>query len=141
MKYAYVAAVIGLVTYGQLIIKYRIDRLGPAPEQGEIVSFLVRALTDIGIISGLAAAVLAAMAWMLALTRLELSAAYPLLAINFLLVPLLSIPLFGERVNAPKLVGLVIVVTGLVIFSIGLSRDQAPPSIPEAAVREESGPS
>ncbi|HEY0915463.1 MAG TPA: EamA family transporter, partial [Solimonas sp.] len=65
------------------------------------------------------AAFLASLCWMMAISRLPLSKAYPFMAINFLLVGLLAIPLFGEALTRPKIVGLVVVVVGLSILSKG----------------------
>jgi uncharacterized membrane protein len=123
LRYVLVSTVILLVTYGQLIIKHRVNLLGSAPALGqpaELGRYLFSALTDLGIVSGLSAAVLAALAWMVTLSRYELSSVYPLLAINFLLVPFFSILFFEEDLNVLKGFGLVIVVAGLVIFSLGV---------------------
>ena len=69
--------------------------------------------------SALGAAFLASLCWMLAMSRLELSRAYPFMALNFLLVGLLAVPLFNEALTRPKVVGLFFVVLGLVITSRG----------------------
>ena len=53
------------------------------------------------------------------MSRLELSRAYPFMALNFLLVGLLAVPLFNEALTRPKVVGLFFVVLGLVITSRG----------------------
>lgn len=128
MKYFMVSVVIALVTYGQLMIKHRVNLLGPSPDAHEwpaVAAYVLRALGDWGILSGLLAAAAAAMAWLVTLSRFELSAVYPLLAVNFLVVPLVSIPLFGERMNWLKGIGLLVVVIGLVVFGSGLERPAA----------------
>ena len=120
MRYVLVGIVILLVTYGQLIIKYEVDKLGPIPsEWREASGYLARALLNLGIVSGLLAAALAAVAWMATLSRYELSSVYPLLSLNFLLVPLLSVLLFDESVNWFKGVGTLLIVLGVVVFARG----------------------
>ncbi len=56
---------------------------------------------------------------MLAVSRLELSKAYPFMALNFLLVCIAAVPLFGESFTVAKGVGLATVVLGLIILSQG----------------------
>lgn len=114
-----VAATILLTTYGQLVIKWQV-MLERAPHpllEGlpPVVQLLVRPW----IISALSAAFLASLCWMLAMSRLELSRAYPFMALNFLLVGLLAVPLFNEALTRPKVIGLFFVVLGLVITSRG----------------------
>lgn len=121
MRYVLVGIVIVLVTYGQLIIKHRVDVLGPIPGSWRpAFHYVVRALLDPGILSGLLAAAFGAIAWMAALSRYELSSVYPLLTLNFVLVPLLSVLLFGESMSWQKGLGTVIIVAGLLVFTRGV---------------------
>lgn len=114
-----VAATILLTTYGQLVIKWQV-MLARAPHPIlDGLPPLVQLLFRPWIISALLAAFLASLCWMLAMSRLELSRAYPFMALNFLLVGLLAVPLFGEAMSRPKIVGLLFVVAGLVISSRG----------------------
>lgn len=119
MRYFLVTVVIALVTYGQLIIKYEVNRLGAVPLGNfkETIGYGFSALTSLYILSGLFAAGLAALAWIAALSRYELSSVYPLLSLNFVLVPLLSVYFFGESMDAFKLFGTVIIVIGVFVFS------------------------
>jgi multidrug transporter EmrE-like cation transporter len=71
------------------------------------------------VISGLAAAFGASLFWMAAMTKFELSKAYPFMALNFVLVGLIAVPLFGEVVSPAKITGMLLVVAGLVVLSQG----------------------
>ncbi len=119
MRYFLVTVVIALVTYGQLIIKYEVNRMGAVPLGNfkETIGYGFSALTSLYILSGLFAAGFAALAWIAALSRYELSSVYPLLSLNFVLVPLLSVYFFGENMDAFKLVGTAIIVFGVFVFS------------------------
>ena len=119
MRYFLVTVVIALVTYGQLIIKYEVNRMGAMPLDNikEAIGYGFSALTSLYILSGLFAAALAALAWIAALSRYELSSVYPLLSLNFVLVPLLSVHFFGESMDVFKLVGAAIIVFGVFVFS------------------------
>ena len=115
-----VAATILFTTYGQLILKWQVTTPAAAPFRFmESWPPLLLLLLRPWVISAFVAAFLASLCWMMAISRLPLSKAYPFMAINFLLVGLLAIPLFGEALTRPKIVGLVVVVVGLSILSKG----------------------
>ncbi|HUV36388.1 MAG TPA: hypothetical protein VMX58_05565 [Patescibacteria group bacterium] len=122
MKYITVMLTLLFVTYGQLIIKHEINKMGQIPTDGiaSAATFFLRALTNIGILSGLAAAVCAAFAWMAAMSKFQLGSIYPLLSLNFVLVPLLSAIIFKESLNAYNISGIAIIVLGIIVFSRGL---------------------
>ena len=115
-----VVATILLTTYGQLILKWQVTTPAATPFRFmESWPTLLLLLLRPWVISAFVAAFLASLCWMMAISRLPLSKAYPFMAINFLLVGLLAIPLFGEALTRPKIVGLVVVVVGLSILSKG----------------------
>jgi len=120
MSYFYVACTVLLTVYGQLVIKWQVLAAGPLPDAtGDKVLFLAQLLVNPWIVSALVAALAAAMTWMAAMTRLDLSHAYPFLSTVFVLVPLLSVVLFNEPVTTPKVLGLALVVAGIVIGGQG----------------------
>lgn len=118
-SYLLVGLTITFTVYGQLAIKWQVLRAGALPE-GWIpkFAFLLRLLLNPWVISALAAAFLAAMCWMGAMTRLQLSQAYPFMALTFILVTLLAGVFFSEPVSLPKLAGLALVVLGLIVGSL-----------------------
>lgn len=121
MRYVLVAIVIALVTFAQLIIKYDVNRMGAIPLDSlrETVGYGFGALTSFYVLSGLFAAGIAALAWIAALSRYDLSSVYPLLSLNFVLVPLLSVYFFGESMDSFKLAGTAIIIIGVFVFSAG----------------------
>jgi drug/metabolite transporter (DMT)-like permease len=116
--YAYVATTIVLTVYGQLIVKWRVDEAGAMPDalSGKL-EFLGRLMIDPWVISVFAGAAIAALSWMAALTRFELSRAYPFVALSFVCVLILSAAIFGEALTWPKVIGVVLIVAGLAIGS------------------------
>lgn len=108
-----------LTVYGQLVLKWQVGLAGPLPDglAGK-AGFLVTALLNPWVISGLLAAFVASLCWMLALTKLPLSTAYPLTASAFILVVLGGAWLFSEPLSAGKLVGVALIVTGVVLVGV-----------------------
>lgn len=68
------------------------------------------------VISALIATFLAGISWMMALTKFEISYAFPWTAINFVLVFLMAAVLFGEAINVYKIIGMALVVAGIVLL-------------------------
>ncbi|OGA22181.1 MAG: hypothetical protein A3I02_06350 [Betaproteobacteria bacterium RIFCSPLOWO2_02_FULL_67_26] len=120
MSYAYVACTILLTVYGQLVIKWQVAGAGAFPEATpDQLWFLAKLLVNPWIVSALAAALVASLTWMAAMTKLDLSHAYPFTSLSFVLVVLLSGWLFQEPVTGPKMAGLALIVAGILIGSQG----------------------
>ena len=79
--------------------------------------FLLRQLAFPLVISSFASAFLASLTWMAALTRMELSVAYPFMSLAFPLVALVSVPLFGEHFTILKATGTGFIMIGLFLLS------------------------
>lgn len=120
MGYAYLAITLLLTVAGQLLIKWRIVGYGALPETPYAqAGFVLRLLLDPFILAGLGAAFAAALAWMVALTQLELSRAYPLMSLSFVLVLVLSAWLLGEQLSLHKAAGVALIVLGAVVVGYG----------------------
>ena len=116
MGFSYIFGTIIFTVYGQLILKWRIVGYGNLPESfvGKI-TFLFSLLLDPFILSGFVSAFVASFFWMAAMTKLDLSYAYPFMSLCFVLVFFLSIWLFSEPVTIQKVVGLLLIVAGIVV--------------------------
>ncbi|MCP1373378.1 EamA family transporter [Dyella lutea] len=118
MSYLFVALTIVLTVYGQLVLKWQAGLIPPSPQVGHgLLLYVVRMLLRPWVLSGLAAAFLASACWIAAVSRFPLSKIYPFMALNFVLVGLLAVPLFGESLSQSKIVGLLLVIAGLIVTS------------------------
>lgn len=108
-----------LTTYGQLVLKWQVSVRPQVPFRAEGWPPLLLLLLRPWVISAFVAAFGASLCWMLAIARLELSRAYPFMALNFLLVCVLAVPLFGETLTTTKVFGLCFIIVGLIILSQG----------------------
>jgi len=118
--YLYIFATIGFTVYGQLILKWRIAQFGSLPSGlTEKFRFLVSLLLDPVIFSGFAAAFLASLAWMAAMTKFDLSHAYPFMSLNFVVVLLLSSWILSEPLTSQKILGVGMIVLGTVVAARG----------------------
>lgn len=121
MGYLYIFGTIFFTVYGQLIIKWRISPYGPLPDRLiEKIQFLSHVLLDPYIISGFVAAFIASFFWMAAMTKFDLSFAYPFMSLAFVFVLILSVILFKEPLTIHKVIGILLIVLGIIITSKSL---------------------
>ena len=117
--YLLIAGCLVFTVYGQMVLKWRMDQLGPLPEGGTwvVLRHLVGLIVDPVILSSFVAAFFASLAWMAAMTKFELSYAYPFTSLNFVAVLVLSVWLLGESMTLAKALGIGLIVLGTVIAS------------------------
>jgi len=72
------------------------------------------------IVISLILTLLAGVTWMIAMTKFEISYAYPFTLLGLVLVTIFSVIFFGESVNTYKLSGIVLIVLGIVVISKGM---------------------
>ena len=117
--YIYIFMTSFFTVVGELIIKWRIDSIsftltGSTLNKAQSV---VALLFDKYIMLGLFSAVIAALFWMAALSKFNLSFAYPMIiALLTILTISASIIILGESLSSLQTIGVTIVVIGLVIL-------------------------
>jgi multidrug transporter EmrE-like cation transporter len=119
-SYLYIAATILFTVYGQLIFKWQVSLVGALPESAdEKLWFMLRLVLKPWVISGFVAALAASICWMMAVSKLDLSHAYPFMSLSFVLVLVLSALFFGEPLTGAKVLGMALIMAGLVVASRG----------------------
>ena len=117
------AAILGTVlftVFGQIVLKWQVSKAGRLPAGFfDKVGFLLGVMWNPWILGGIGAGFLAFLCWMAAMTKFELSYAYPFMSLSFLLVLILSVVLFHEALTTPKVVGVALIVAGIIIGSRG----------------------
>ncbi len=118
MGYFYIACTIIFTVYGQLILKWRIVQYGALPELfSDKIVFLFKLLFDPFIFSGFISAFVASLFWMAAMTKFEVSYAYPIILAGLLLLTtLLGIILLGESIQIDKFAGILLILLGVFIM-------------------------
>lgn len=120
MSYVYVACTILFMVYAQVVIKWQVTAAGAVPAgAADQLWYIAKLLVNPWIVSALAASFLAALAWMAALSKLDLSHAYPFMSLAFALVTVASAFLFHEPVTGPKIAGIALICIGIIVGSQG----------------------
>jgi len=118
MGFVYIGLTILFTVYGQVVIKWQVNLAGEfPPETIDKVWFIVRLLFTPWVISSFAAAFVASLAWMAAMTQFELSFAYPFMSLAYVVVLVLSVFLFAEAFTWQKLAGTLVIIAGLFILT------------------------
>jgi len=118
MGYFYIFATVFFTVFGQIILKWRINGVGSLPDGvSEKVLFLFKLLLDPWIFGGFLSAFIASFFWMATMTKFDISFAYPFMSAAFVLVFIFSVFIFQEPVSWQKIVGLLLIVSGIVLTS------------------------
>jgi multidrug transporter EmrE-like cation transporter len=107
-----VAIVLG--TVGQLLLKTGTSAIGPfAFALDNVVPVGTRLALEPRILGGIGCYVVSLIVWILALSRVEVSVAYPMVSIGFALNALLAWWLLGEAVTPMRLTGIGVIIVGV----------------------------
>ncbi len=118
--YLYILGTVLFTVYGQLALKWQMSRVGPLPDDAaDRATVLVRLFLNPWVISCVLSAVLAMICWMLALSKFQLTYAYPFMSLTFVLVLVLGALLFREPVTAARVAGIALIVAGVVTGARG----------------------
>ena len=103
---------------GQLSIKVGVTRADTAAVVAAgPASTLITAFRSPLVWLGLALYGLGALAWILVLTRLDLSLAYPFLALNFVLIAVVSRLFLGEVIPGLRWGGIIVICFGILLIA------------------------
>jgi drug/metabolite transporter (DMT)-like permease len=108
-----------LASISQVIVKWQINQVSAIPEGllqklWFIMEFLIRPW----VLFSMLVTFLGGVTWIVAMTKLDLSYAYPYIAASFVIVPAAAIFIFGEQVTIGKLLGSLLIITGIAILML-----------------------
>lgn len=98
---------------GQILLKYAMTQVGPLNFSPSV---LLKALSQPFLPIALVIYALALVLWLEVLSKTPLSVAYPVLAVTYVLVPLISQFVFNERLDAMHYVGMFLILAGVAII-------------------------
>jgi drug/metabolite transporter (DMT)-like permease len=115
--YFYIFFTLLFTVYGQLILKWRLSNLKvilPELVTDKLI-YLIKLVLDPFIFSGFIAAFIASLFWMAAMTKFEITHAYPFMSLAPALVFLLGVFVLNESFTLGKVIGLIIIMLGIFI--------------------------
>ena len=90
-----------LNAFGQLFLKSGANIIGPITTESHFMDIMASAL-NLYIILGLISYALSISAWVVALSRVDVSIAYPMLSFGYVIVTIAAWVLFNEPISAMK---------------------------------------
>lgn len=112
--YIYIFATLFFTVSGQIILKWRISRLQlllPDSFSSKILT-LIKLIFDPFIFTGFVFAFIASLFWMAAMTKFEITTAYPFMSLAPALVFLIGVLFLGEAFTVGKVAGLGLIILG-----------------------------
>jgi len=102
----------------QLFLKAGTNTLKTLNLSGDNIFYAATKIVfEIHILGGLGCYVLSVAIWILALSRVDVSIAYPLLSIGYVVNFFAAWYLFGEIISAQKMIGIAVIILGVFIIS------------------------
>ena len=102
----------------QLLLKAGTNAIGHFDFQvANLVPIGLKVATQTHIIGGLGCYVISVVVWILALSRVPVSIAYPMLSIGYVVNAFIAWQWFGEALAAQKLVGIAFIIVGVFLVA------------------------
>ena len=118
--FGYVLGSVLFTVYGQIIVKWQVSKAGALPAALlERIPFLLGLIFNPWILSGILAGFFALICWLVAMTKFELSYAYPFMSLAFIFVLVLSSVFFHEPLTVAKILGVLLIIAGIIVGSRG----------------------
>jgi multidrug transporter EmrE-like cation transporter len=109
---------ISLSAIAQVMLRKTMQTVGTLPAGlGDLPSFSLRLMLNGWFVAGMSAYLLSVGAWLAVLSKLEVSAAYPLVSIGFILTAVFGFAFLGEQVTPTRMLGIAVVCAGIVLIT------------------------
>jgi len=112
-----VLASVVLVDVGQLFLKYGMNQVGELDFSAGIIALFLSIFSNVFVVIGVLLFASSSFGWLLALSKVPLSLAYPIVSIGYVVVSVLSWILFQESLSPLRILGLGVIVTGVFLLS------------------------
>jgi multidrug transporter EmrE-like cation transporter len=104
---------------GQIFLKKGMSEVGQfnVSSVQVILPQFIKAFTNLWVLSGFAFYFLSSLFWMMVLSRVDLSVAYPLLSLGYVFILIASGLFFKEPVSLIRWTGVLVIMSGVVLIS------------------------
>ncbi len=109
---------VGLNVAGQLLMKQGMSQVGAIHGNLAVIAeSVLRAFLNPYVIGGVGAYGLSSIFWLILLSRVDLSYAYPALSLGYVLITLVSAFLLGEDVSNMRWLSVAVICVGVILLS------------------------
>jgi len=118
VSFSFLMAGVLLNAAAQLFLKAGTNRIGEfAFSLDNVMPIGMKIASSPFILGGLACYVVSVVVWILGLSRVPVSIAYPMLSVGYIVNAFLAYMLFGESITAQKLAGIGFIVVGVFLVA------------------------
>ena len=113
---------IALATTAQLLLKAGMTKVGAITDvaaAGGAIALVLRVVSTWQVVAGLALFGLSAIFWLVTLSRVPLSTAYPVVSLSYVLILAFSALVLHERPTPAVWVGAVLIMCGIALVGLG----------------------
>jgi drug/metabolite transporter (DMT)-like permease len=110
-----------LTVIGQILFKHGMNMIGRISSMQDAIGKLTQAFLNPYILSGIAIYGFTTLVWLVILSRVKLSIAYPMLSSGYVLSILFSWMLFKESIPKVRIIGALIICIGVYLVTQGES--------------------
>ena len=106
-------------TFAQLAFKIAVTQLGEFPTQNISVIwyYCLQLATNLYVIGGVLALILALFTWLTLISKVDLSFAHPMTSLAYATIPLAGTFFLNEPLHWPQMVGIALIVIGVIVIS------------------------
>lgn len=109
---------VALNAAAQLLLKAGTRQIGEfAFSAANILPIGWKLATEPHILGGLACYVVSVVAWIMVLSRVEVSVAYPMVSFGYIVTALAAWWLFGEALSAERIAGILVIILGVFLIT------------------------
>lgn len=110
---------ISLGAVGQFLLKLGVNKMGGLSLGcGELANTAVKIATQPHIVVGILLFVFSMVVWLAVLSKMELSRAYPMVSISYVLVAIMARFILGESLPLTRLLGIVVILVGVTLVNL-----------------------
>jgi len=103
---------IALVVAGQFFMKFGINKVGSFTEM-PLGEFLAKSFTSYLVLLGILLYAISAVVWIIVLSKVNLSFAYPMLSLGYIFILFVSYFLLGENITVLRILGVALIMIGI----------------------------
>ena len=113
----YILVSVFFSTVGQLLLKGGMNKLGSVTlSLNGLIPTLWRMAINPGVFFGLALYLVGPIFWLAALSRVDLSYAYPFASLSYVVMLLASWMMFDEKITLARIVGTIVICIGVLVI-------------------------
>jgi drug/metabolite transporter (DMT)-like permease len=113
----YILVSVFFSTVGQLLLKSGMNKLGSVTlSLNQLFPILWRMATNPGVFFGLALYLVGTIFWLAALSRVDLSYAYPFASLSYVVMLFASWMMFDEKITLARIVGTIVICVGVLLI-------------------------